>query len=263
MPNKIVKPQSPLELCTNHTGKMEGMVSLSTNCANNPCCQRNCKIKGSICEHCYAQTMMKMYKALGERTDRNTTELTTRELAWSELPVVNASIFRFEAFGDLHNETHLINYIHIAEKNPNTRFTLWSKNYPVVLNYFKTHKCPSNFTMIISSMFINKVQDLTPFKNTGAFAPGQLKVFTVFDENYIKANSATLKINCGSRYCLGCRLCYDKNEVEEVNEILKSDKNGVESFLLRQDPHYEGMIADACDEFADVFGDVGMSNHVK
>lgn len=246
----VKKPASPVEITKDHTGKMEGMQSISTSCASNPCCLRNCKIKGSICEHCYAQTMLKMYKGLYGKVERNTELLTTRVLTNAELPVINANIFRFEAFGDLHNETHLVNYINIALKNPGTRFTLWSKNYPVVLKYFGEHKCPENFTMIISSMFVNKKQDLTPFKNTGAFAPGQLKVFTVYDYDFLKDNHDTVTINCGSRFCLGCRQCYDKNAVEEINEILKNEQGKAEAYLERKAPGWDAKIESECMELA-------------
>ena len=238
---------SPIEICTDHTGKMEGMQSLSTACSTNPCCLRNCKVKGSICEHCYAQLMSKMYKALDARLNKNTSVLTTRLLDASEIPVINCQIFRFESFGDLHNEIHLKNYIAIAEANPGVRFTLWSKNYPVVLHYFSAHKCPENFTMIISSMFINKRMDLTPFKRTGAFAPGQLKVFTVYNYDYLTSHPGDVTINCGSRWCLGCRACYEKNGIEEINEILKNEQGKAESFIRRTSSGFN----EECENLAD------------
>ena len=229
----------PIDICSDHTGKMEGMQSLSTACSTNPCCLRNCRIKGSICEHCYAQTMSKMYKALDARLQHNTSVLTTRLLSPAEIPVINCQIFRFESFGDLHNETHLKNYIAIAKANPGVRFTLWSKNYGVVLNYFKTHTCPENFTMIISSMYINRRLSLAPFKATGAFKPGQLKVFTVYNFEYLTTHPGAVDINCGSRWCLGCRACYDKNEIEEINEILKNEQAKAERFIKRTSSRFE------------------------
>jgi ferredoxin len=147
---------------------------------------------------------------------------------------------------------HLQNYINIAKKNPGCRFTLWTKNYKVALDYFTKNDCPENFTLIISSLFVNKRQDLAPFKKLGKFKKGQLKVFTVYDYDYIKANYDTLKINCGSRLCVGCRLCYDKNEVEEINEILKSDQERAERFLNSMKPDYNDKMAKAIDEIGDL-----------
>ena len=237
----------PVDICSDHTGKMEGMQSLSTACSTNQFCLRNCSIKGSICEHCYAQTMSKMYKALDAKLEHNTSVLTTRLLSPAEIPVINCQVFRFESFGDLHNETHLKNYIAIANANPRVRFTLWSKNYGVVLNYFKTHKCPDNFTMIISSMFINRRMSLAPFKATGAFKPGQLKVFTVYNYEYLTTHPGAVDINCGSRWCLGCRACYDENEIEEINEILKNEQSKTEKFIKRTSPEF----SKECEELAE------------
>ena len=48
------------------------------------------------------------------------------------------------------------------------------------------------------------------------------KTFTVYD----KPGQAALEasggcINCGSRKCLDCLLCYTKNDVRAINESLK------------------------------------------
>lgn len=255
MPVKLakVKVKPVIELTTDHTGKMLGMQSLSTSCRTNPGCLRNSKIPGSICEKCYAQTMLQMYKDLDAKTERNTEVLTKEILDMADLPVINCQIFRFESFGDIHNEIHLQNYINIAIKNPGCMFTLWTKNYSVALNYFKTHDCPENFTLIISSLFINKKQDLTPFKKLGKFRKGQLKVFTVYDYDYIRLHHDDININCGSRLCMGCQLCYRKNEVEEINEILKSDQEKTEEFLDRISPDFDDRMSNVLDDISDVF----------
>ena len=249
----VVKPV--IELTTDHTGKMLGMQSLSTSCRKNPGCIRNSKIPGSICEKCYAQTMLTMYKDLDAKLDRNTEALTKKVIDWDDLPIINCQIFRFESFGDIHNEVHLQNYINIAKKNPGCMFTLWTKNYQTAYNYFKENECPDNFTLIISSLFINKQQDLEPFKKLGRFRKGQLKVFTVYSYDYIRDHYDTLNINCGSRLCMGCQLCYRKNEVEEINEILKSDQEKAEKFLDRKSSDYDTRVSDALDEIIDVLGD--------
>lgn len=230
-----------IEICENHTGKMEDIQSISTSVLLNPNCQKNQEIKGSICSHCYAENMAKMYGALAEKLARNTAELTKRIIPTEELPdLSDQKIFRFESFGDLNNEIQLINYINIAKKNPETRFTLWTKMYELVYDYFKREEIPSNFTLILSSLMTNVKINLEKFKALGKFEKGQLKSFTVYDKNYIKAHIDSLTINCGSRCCVGCRKCYDKNEIEEISEILKSDQDAVETmYKLRCPEHLE------------------------
>lgn len=224
-------------MTTNHTGKMEGINSISTSVVLNPFCQKQQAIAGSICSHCFAEAMMKMYGALEEKLARNTETLTKSIIPIADLPdTTGMEIFRFESFGDLNNEIQLENYLNIVKKNPGTRFTLWTKRYKLAKEYFDTHDVPENFTLIFSSLMINKKIDLTFMKKSGKFKKGQLKSFTVYDYDYVKEHWEEMDINCGSRFCNGCRLCYSKNEVEEISEILKADQDRVDCFLNCNDP---------------------------
>ena len=135
--------------------------------------------------------------------------------------------FRFEAFGDVQNEIQLINYIRIASHNPKTKFALFTKNYEVAYDVLSLYdKYPSNMNLVISSLMINKPMNLTKLWSTHKFEKHQLKNFTVYDYDYLKEHPE-IKINCGSKDCYGCHLCYSDRDVEEVNEILKSDKDRV------------------------------------
>ena len=69
-----------------------------------------------------------MYKNLNACLERNTKILTGRILKEAEIPMINASFFRFESFGDLINVTQVINYFHICKKNKHVHFALWTKN---------------------------------------------------------------------------------------------------------------------------------------
>ena len=48
----------------NHSGKMEGMQSLSTSCLCNEYCKNRSSNSELVCSHCYAQRQMKRYKNL-------------------------------------------------------------------------------------------------------------------------------------------------------------------------------------------------------
>ena len=63
-----------------HTGKMSGMMSLSTSCTQNENCKQRSKNPNSVCSHCYAQRQLKIYKALEKCLIKNTQILTTRIL---------------------------------------------------------------------------------------------------------------------------------------------------------------------------------------
>ena len=201
---------------TDHSGKMTGINSIGTSCANNPWCIQRRENSESVCSKCYASTYMKMRKALKERLEDNADILTTRLLKNREIPVTNAAVFRFESFGDLYNITHLTNYVLICERNPYTHFGLWTKNIWILQELFNDCgiKKPDNLSIIVSSPMLNKTMELDREKYW--FVD---HVFTVYDKQHIKEND--VEINCGSRDCLGCQRCYHRNTEFYVNEKLK------------------------------------------
>jgi hypothetical protein len=54
-----------------HSGKMTGINSIGTTCATNPWCIKRRENKESVCSKCYAETYMKMRKALRKRLEDN------------------------------------------------------------------------------------------------------------------------------------------------------------------------------------------------
>jgi hypothetical protein len=46
------------------------------------------------------------------------------------------------------------------------------------------------------------------------------KVFNVFTDEK-EAWNYNLEINCGTRKCLKCRICYEKNDITSINELVK------------------------------------------
>ena len=196
-----------------HTGKMEGMISVSTSVLANKHCIKRRAVKGSICEKCFAASMMSRYSNLEKCLEKNTEILTKEIIQVSEMPIINAAFFRFESFGDLNNDIQVINYFNMAKANKHTRFALWTKNPFYIYSAIKKgHNKPRNLVIILSSPFINTVADVPIIYN---FVD---KVFTVYDRETAK----NVNINCGARHCLSCLRCYKKTRnVEYVNEILK------------------------------------------
>lgn len=201
---------------TNHTGKMEGINSIGTSCADNPFCIKRRENGDSVCAHCYAATYMKMRPALKERLKVNAEILTTRMLENRELPFINSHLFRFESFGDLYNETHLENYIQICLHNPFTQFGLWTKNTWILDDVFEKKGIakPKNMSIVVSSPLLNKQMEID--RKRFWFVD---HVFTVYDKKFIETNS--ICINCGAKSCLRCQLCYFKNTEFYINEKLK------------------------------------------
>lgn len=233
---------------TVHSGKMEGIPSISTSVLLNANCKKNAKTAGSICSHCYAHSLCLLRPSLAKALESNTKILSSRPLSSSEIPDTTGSdIFRLESFGDLNNETQLKNYMAIVNRNPKTRFTLYTKQYEIVENYFMTNPIPENFTLILSSLMVNKNINLDSFRPQSKFKQGQLKSFTVYDKEFLVSH-AKIKINCGSRSCNTCRLCYNSNKVKEVREILKSDQAATEEYYNWKNPDYVSKAADDIEE---------------
>lgn len=201
-----------LHFTTKHTGKMEGMASISTSVTTNERCAKNASIKGSICEKCFAAKQMKVFPSMEKPMIQNQKILTSGIIPSDQLPVINVLYFRFEAFGDLNNATQVINYFNICRKNPGVKFALWTKNPDYIAQAIKAgHEKPENLNIILSSLFINKER-----KTKYDFVD---KIFTVYDKEYIA--SENVEINCGARNCFTCGLCYNKNGVRIINEQLK------------------------------------------
>ena len=184
-------------------GKMLDIPSINTPTSTNTFCQSMQKTN-SICKSCYAQRYEKMRPSLVEATTRNLF-LTLRYIEPQEIPAINAQVFRFHSYGELHNQIHLQNYFTIAQANPRTVFTLWTKRYGLVQRVLKLRSKPSNLILIYSSPVVDKEARLPK---------GFDKVFTVHSKD------TTAPINCHGS-CNTCRLCYSHNDVVNINEIKK------------------------------------------
>ena len=191
-----------------HTGKMEGMQSISTSVRQNPYCQCRIKKGDTVCSKCYAETIMKMRPNVDSCMNKNGELLSSKVIDPDYLPKLNVLYFRFEAFGDLINATHVINYFNICKKNPETNFALWTKNPGLIDQAIKSGETkPDNLQIVYSSPKLDEIDEPKyDFID---------KVFTVFHKD------SDVEINCGKKKCMECKLCYKKNDVKYINERLK------------------------------------------
>lgn len=205
---------SGIHFTTKMNGKMEGMQSLSTSVLENPHCQERRKQGNTICAHCFAASQMKCYKSMIKCFKENTRILTTELFPVEQMPIINALYFRFEAFGDLVNEIQVMNYFNLCKKNPGVRFALWTKNpWYIARAIEQGNEKPDNLQIVFSSPIVNQVIE----EKAIARFPFIDKIFTVYD----KETSKNVNINCGSKKCLSCGLCYNKNDILHINETLK------------------------------------------
>lgn len=195
----------------NMSGKMEGITCLSTSNLCNPFCAARKQNPNSICSKCFADGTCKRYSALNQNMARNTEILTARLFDISELPVINAQIFRFESFGDLVNATQCMNYFRICKRNPGVRFALWTKNPNFVQQAINAGESkPDNLVILLSSHIIGERADASRWSFVD-------KTFTVYKKDQL----GDAHINCGSRECMMCQRCYRKETETDIRERLK------------------------------------------
>lgn len=201
-----------------HTGKMYGIVSLSTAPTKNKACLKRSKDNKSICYNCYSFKMMKQYNALNETLKTNydiLTESIITDEQIKNLYFINYRFIRLEAFGDLANITQAINYINIVNYYKDTNFAIWTKNPLIMaaalkqLGYTSKTGKPKNLQIILSSPLLNIRID-SPFWFVD-------KIFTVYD----KETAKHININCGKKRCIDCLNCYKKGGKKYINEIKK------------------------------------------
>lgn len=201
-------------LCTRHTGKMKGMVSLSTSPRLNPWCKSRAERGHGVCAHCYAQRSLKRYPQLVDKLERNTQILTGRLIAKEDLPKLNVSLFRLESFGDLVNEIQVQNYFNLCNANKQTKFALWTKNPWLIARVLEYQRKPKNLQIVYSMVALNSV---ARYEDVHEQFPFVDRIFTVFDKEHAK----NVEINCGKKKCLECGLCYRNSKVKEIKEVLK------------------------------------------
>lgn len=184
------------------SGKLKGIASINTSPLHNPFCLKMHKTADTVCAHCYSHAMLKALRAnCVPLWKKNGEILSARLLTDAELPTWRVyKHVRFSAHGELFNKLHCENLFKIARFNPDITFALWTKRPELV-----SKDVPDNCILIYSSPIINVQSELPE---------GFHKVFTVYDHD-------TGNINCGGKYCRSCLLCYTKNDVVYINELLK------------------------------------------
>lgn len=212
----------------NMSGKMEGVLAISTNCKANPYCKARLANGEGICASCFAQKTEKHYYELYANTALNAEILSTEIIPWELIPEINTDIVRIESFGDLINPTQAENYLRIIIKNPNVRFGWWTKNpnfIHIALRDYHNGEVPKNVQIVLSSLHLNEEAKINP-----KFKYFISKVFTVYTPCYFNAMNIDMEsfINCGARSCKQCQRCYNKEDYNVINKQNTVVVNGVE-----------------------------------
>ena len=186
------------------TGKLAGIFAVNTNTMTNEFCTAM-SATAAICGVCYSRAMLQgSRKNCAPAFERNSVLLSAALIPVERLPTINANIFRFHGHGELINAAHLENFYRIAEKNPGTIFSLWTKRRDLVRS---GRAAPANFILIYSNPSLAKIMRAPP--------PRFHKVF-----NNVPADF-TGPANCTGQKCIECKLCYTPGGVDVIVEHVK------------------------------------------
>lgn len=148
------------------TGKLEGLLSISTACTCNQNCVENMKDPDSPCHMCFAAKTLAQYTALREHCEANLKILNNRVLTDSEIDVLCRQLckafdkrVRIEFCGDIETPLQGINYLRIIEagKAYGLYFGVWTKLLNVWKHSFEIFgNKPENMTFIYSAPSLNQ-----------------------------------------------------------------------------------------------------------
>jgi hypothetical protein len=194
------------------TGKLDGLRAISTNTRTNDYCikQNASGDPNNICTKCYSHTMLSSYrKNMQPALQRNSDALSAAPLAPDAIPRILDAVFRFDAHGELINDTHLSNLCAIATRNPRTSFALWTKRNDIVSKHFRSNPKPVNLILIYSNPKISNIMRKPPRYFDRTFN-------NVLEHEYVEQQ------NCTGQKCADCLLCYTPgNGVTTIVEKVK------------------------------------------
>lgn len=157
------------------------------------------KIEGSVCHGCYAfkgrYPSGVVQKAMYNRLK------CMKKKKWVEAMstiIQDMPYFRWHDSGDLQDENHLEKIMDIAEKTPNTKHWLPTREYKMVENVLRHREKPSNLIIRLSAHMIDESGPVVLAKRLG------IQISEVGTEKY------TCPALDQGNQCKDCRVCWDQ-----------------------------------------------------
>jgi|TARA_B100000073_G_C23650959_1_gene540569 hypothetical protein len=189
---------------SNGNGKMQDIKSINTNTITNDYCMTKCTFKGQ----CYSKKHIARFTNNASAWELNSNKLSQSIIDYDLLPkFFNTKIIRFHSHGELINNTHLINFRNICNKNSDIVFTLFTKRNDLIKRLFRYHKKPKNLILIFSNSKFNKPMNKIPL---------------YFDKTFnVITKDSNIKANCSGK-CKDCMICYTLDSKEKhIIEVIK------------------------------------------
>ena len=200
-----------------YSGKMSDMPGCSGYAGNNSLCLKRALDGNSVCAHCFS--LIGIWKTCIPAYTKNDLIFSTVKFSIGDL-VLDPELFpyfRFSTHGDTMNALHVYNMLVTALTNPETQFTLWTKNVKYWIDglamFEKEYgQKPSNFYAIYSWLITDgmpSIEQLKTLKRLGFDA-----VFVVYNTWASQDRAVEMGAHrcvCGNGSCRHhCKFCYDK-----------------------------------------------------
>lgn len=167
-------------------------------------------IKGSVCNQCYA--LEGNYRRFHRHTYDINLEIYYNELFVEKfvefIKLNNLDTFRWFDTGDLQNEILLMKIGQIADKCPNVKFWLPTKEPEILFSYYKMNKetklneLHPNLIIRLSAFYIDKDPDYKLAHKIGVYVSS------------VKTGETNCKVFETNNKCGDCRKCTDSNIFE-------------------------------------------------
>lgn len=168
--------------------------------------QKLAKTKGTVCSQCYAMKGFYRMQNVQSALERRFESLSHPD--WIEAMVIvigdgeKSGYFRWHDSGDLQSLGHLEAICEIADKLPEIKFWLPTREYSIVSEYVaKNGEFPSNLTVRLSALKINATPPTSVANRLG------VQTSSVSDS---ESGFSCPSSRQGNK-CLNCRSCWDKN----------------------------------------------------
>ena len=172
------------------------------------------KVKGSVCEGCYALKGRYMFSNTQDALERRYNAWDSDRAKWvdamiylmhNKQHIVNAGVFRFFDSGDIQGSAMLDDINTVAWASPTIRFWLPTKEYKLVKNYDK--EIAPNLVIRVSAPTVDK-----------GFS-GYTHISTVYNKDNIDtAKGVVCPASNQGNQCGSCRACWN-DKVSEVSYI--------------------------------------------
>jgi len=181
------------------------------------------KVKGSVCEGCYALKGRYMFTPIQKALDRRYNQWSDNREKWvdamiyimhNKQHIINAGVFRWFDSGDIQSSAMLDDINTVAWASPTIRFWLPTKEYKLIKDYDK--EIAPNLVIRVSAPMINKSFPEYAYEGNNHTYD---YISTVYNkDNLHSANGVICPASKQGNECGSCRACWS-DKVSEVSYV--------------------------------------------